>query len=137
MLTPEEKRQVEEWESILNDRRSVGPKRYKALANLINLAKEKTGKDVRSKREALLALDWIEPDLYENKKIMKLKELRKLIREELSNNPYDLPTNQINIELDLSNYERNQLENLLDTLKHLGHDEETLLVIEDYIQQNF
>ncbi len=81
-LTPQEKQQIEDWVSILDDRRSVGPKRYKALASLIDLAKEKSGKDIRSKREALLALDWIEPSLYESKKI---KELRRLIREEISN----------------------------------------------------
>ena len=143
-LTPKEKQQIENWESILNDRRSVGPKRHQALTNLINLAKEKTGKDIRSKKEALLALDWIEPTLPENKNI-KLKELRKLIREEISNNPYDLwkgkhkfPSTQIRIDLDLSDYERNQLENLLDLLEYFGKmNSSEYDTIKDYIQQTF
>ena len=69
---------------------------------------------------------------------MKIEELRRLIREEL-NNPYDNPSRKVIIQLDLSNYERNQLESLLEVLKILGkeNDSKTTLVIEDYINQNW
>jgi len=76
----ENKPKIDKLLNIINTKKA-GPEYKKALMDLIAMAEEKSGKTINTKKEALLALDYIEPTINENQ---IRKAIRLIIKEELN-----------------------------------------------------
>jgi hypothetical protein len=66
--------EIDKLLKVMNDKKA-GSEYKKALMDLIAMAKKKSGKTIQTKKEALLALDYVEPTINESlKDIQKIKE---------------------------------------------------------------
>jgi hypothetical protein len=63
--------EVDKLLKIINTKKA-GPEYKKALMDLISMAEKKSGKTVNTKKEALLALDYIEPTINESEDILDI-----------------------------------------------------------------
>jgi hypothetical protein len=79
---------------IMNTKKA-GPEYKKALMELVAMAEKKSGKTIHTKKEALLALDYIEPYIRESN-IMKKSELTKMIQEVIKEVISEQYTNKVN-----------------------------------------
>jgi len=59
--------EIDKLLKVMNDKKA-GPEYKKALIDLIAMAEKKSGKTIQTKKEALLALDYVEPTIREAKK---------------------------------------------------------------------
>jgi hypothetical protein len=66
--------EIDKLLKVMNDKKA-GSEYKKALMDLIAMAEKKSGKTIQTKKEALLALDYVEPTINESlKDIQKIKE---------------------------------------------------------------
>ena len=72
--------EVDKLLKIMNTKKA-GPEYKKALMDLIAMAEKKSGTTVNTKKEALLALDYIEPTIREAKLIEDHTDIKKIIKQ--------------------------------------------------------
>ncbi|MEO6302339.1 MAG: hypothetical protein ABIP51_04130 [Bacteroidia bacterium] len=75
IVTPEEKEIISREINFLKNHKVVGPSRYAAIRKVIKIAQKYSKFSINGLKDALLAIDWIEPKAYNDGKATNLNEL--------------------------------------------------------------